>query len=474
MRRLRRTVAAGCGLALLATVGTAGSASAAGPATTFPGRPRVPRPHVSPWVLAVARAGLPARDGWGSAGAGTTGGARADAAHVFVVRNRNQLVAALGGDNATNLTNATPKIVIVAGAIDANTDDAGRPLGCADYADPDYSLEAFLKAYDPATWGRADPSGPLEQARLRSAAHQKSRVQIAVGPNTTILGVHGATLRGGNLLLGTSSHSVSNIIVRNLTFVDAHDCFPEWSPTDGASGNWNSLYDNVTLARATNVWLDHNAFSDGSNTDDRQPVYFGRPYQVHDGLSDIIRGSDLVTVSYNRYADHDKSILVGSTNKPGDPATDPKADLGRLRVTFHHNAFVNLGQRAPRVRFGKVDVFDNYYVARNASTFQYSWGVGVQSSIYAENNFFSRSADVPLDSFIHDWGGMQLTEKGTLVRTGHRRPVRTSLLEAYNAAYAPALGGDAGWVPRLRRHLDPAIAVPVMVSWLAGPGRLGI
>ena len=91
---------------------------------------------------------------------------------------------------------------------------------------------------------------------------------------------------------------VSNVIVRNLEFADAADCFPAWDPTDGATGNWNSLVrPDLAERRATNVWIDHNTFSDGDNPDSDQPLYFGRPYQVHDGASDIINGSDLVTVS---------------------------------------------------------------------------------------------------------------------------------------------------------------------------------
>ncbi len=34
-----------------------------------------------------------------------------------------------------------------------------------------------------------------------------------------------------------------NVIVRNITFQDTADCFPEWSPTDGVTGNWNAAYD---------------------------------------------------------------------------------------------------------------------------------------------------------------------------------------------------------------------------------------
>jgi pectate lyase len=428
--------------------------------------PAVPASAVPPGALAtalrIARQTLAPGDGWGSAGTGTTGGAAAADTAVAVATDRASLISALGGDNATNGSNATPKIVLVAGRIDANVDDAGNPLRCADYAAPGYDLAAFLTAYDPATWGRVAPTGPLEEARVQSTRNQGARVRINVGSNTTIVGVgRGGKIVGANLMLDR----VSNVIVRNVTFEDAHDCFPAWAPTDGAEGNWNSLYDTVTLTGATNVWVDHNTFTDGSNQDSAQPVYFGRPFQVHDGLLDIIRGSDFVTVSYNNLFEHDKTMLIGSTNTPG-------VDVGRLRVTLHHNRFANVGQRVPRVRFGQVDVYNNYFYATDEDTYSYSWGVGVQSAIYAENNFLLRSADIPLDAVVFDWGGTAMTEIGTVARVGTQRPVPVSLLAEYNATHDPDLGTDAGWVPVLRTRVDPTMAVPAIVSATAGAGRL--
>src|SRR4051812_46509246 len=232
-------------------------------------------------ALAVARQALSPSDGWAADGTGTTGGGTADDAHVFVARNRAELMAALGGNNATNATNATPKIVFVAGGIDGNVDEANRPLTCADYADPQWSLNAFLAAYDPAVWGRAaKPAGPLEDARVRSTKNQGDNIKLNVGSNTTIIGINGGRIVHRSMILS----AVSNVIVRNVEFTDAADCFPAWDPTDGATGNWNSLYDLVSLTfAAKNVWIDHNTFSDGNNHDEDQPIYFGRPYQVHDG-----------------------------------------------------------------------------------------------------------------------------------------------------------------------------------------------
>ncbi|MEV4313616.1 pectate lyase [Actinocrispum sp. NPDC049592] len=384
----------------------------------------------------LGRQVLGPRDGWG---AGTTGGSTATRDHVYTVHNRSQLVTALTGD--------TPKIVYVAGTVDGNS-----PMTCDQYADPGYSLAAYLKQYDPATWGTAPVTGPLEEARARSQANQQARVVIPVGANTTIVGLgDDATLRGVNLMVRSD-----NVIIRNLRFEDAYDCFPQWDPNDGATGNWNSEYDNLTLMGATHVWVDHCEFSDGATTE--LPTYFGHRWEVHDGLFDMVNGTDLVTATYNYLHDHDKSMLLGNTDKP-------TYDVGKLRITLHHNMFENLGQRAPRVRYGQVHVYNNLYVIPDSAQYSYSLGVGVESRIYAENNFFE-TANVNPSTIVHYWKGTAIHATGTIV---NRRPV--DLVAAYNRDFDPDLATDVGWQPTLVTHVDPTIAVPRLVRDRAGVGR---
>jgi pectate lyase len=222
----------------------------------------------------------------------------------------------------------------------------------------------------------------------------------------------------------------------------------------------------------THVWIDHDSFSDGDNPDSDQPSYFGRPLQVHDGLLDITKAADLVTVSACYLHDHDKTMLIGSTD-------NPSTDVGKLRVTLHGNRFANLGQRGPRVRFGQVDAYNNLYEIPQATGgfaedgYSYSWGVGVQSALYAENNFLVLGSSVDPASVVHYWGGTAMTEKGTLVY--HDGAVTaTSLLDAYNAANSQQIGDDAGWTPQLRTTVLPTIAVPLLVVLSAGAGALPI
>jgi pectate lyase len=394
----------------------------------------------------LGRQVLGARDGWAAATTGTTGGSAATRDHVYHVDSRSELVAAL--------RDTAPKIIYVRGTIEGNVDDADRPISCSQYADPGYSLAAYLIQYDPATWGRVEPSGPLEEARARSQANQAARVVVPVRSNTTIVGLgDDATLLGLTLRVSNAD----NVIIRNLRFEDSYDCFPQWDPADGDTGNWNSEYDNLVLAGATHVWVDRCEFSDGGNTS--QPAYFGRKYEVHDGLLDVVNGADLVTLSYNYFHDHDKSLLIGNTDRP-------TYDPGKLRVTLHHNLFEGLGSRAPRVRYGQVHVYNNLYVIPEAASYEYSWGIGVESRLYAENNFFDTSRGVQPGALAKWWKGTALHATGTLV---NGRVV--DVVAAHNAAFDPDLGTDVGWTPTLVARMDPTGAVPRHVRDRAGVGR---
>jgi len=358
----------------------------------------------------------------------------------------------------------------VDGVIDANVDDDNLPLACTDYYRDGYTLEAFLAKYDPTgEWGRVNPSGTLENARLASQAAQQARVRIRVGSNTTLVGVDKkATIRCAWLdVRGTANvpGSRTNIIIRNLTFQDTHDCFPQWSPTDGAFGNWNALYDSVSLRDSDHVWIEHNTFEDVETADHTLPTYFGRVFQVHDGHLDITNASDLVTVSWNRFLNHDKMMLIGSSDTAN-------ADRGKLRVTLHHNLFDGVGQRGPRVRFGQVHVYNNLYRIKKLETYGYSWGVGVQSALYAEYNFFQVDADVTADQLIERFNGVALHEHGNLF-DGPADRFLLDLREAYNAANNPDLAElddtAAAWTPTLLLEMDPARHVLPAVQSHAGP-----
>jgi pectate lyase len=422
----------------------------------------------------LGREVLEPNDGWASLGEGVTGGSAADADHVFVVRNRAELVAAL-----TAGPTGAARIIYVDGTIDANVDDQHTALTCEDYYRNGYTLESFLAFYDPAgPWGPNPPAntaGSLEAARRASASAQSARIRMRVPDNTTIVGMdRRATIRGAWLdIRGSSSARRQNVIIRNITFEDVYDCFPAWTPSrnpDGTwtgTGAWDSEYDAISLRESERVWIDHNEFRDVDTIDSTLPVHFGAKYQIHDGLVDITNASDRVTVSWNRFVDHDKTMLIGSSD-------NAPADVGRLRVTLHHNLFYNVGQRAPRVRYGQVHVYNNYYRAPDPALHSYSWGVGVQpepvaSGIYAEQNFFRTEHGVTPDQFISRFtNGRAIFAAGTLHQAAadnHEVDPRA----AYNEARDPDLSADVGWTPALFLTVDPAFKVPGLIESQAGP-----
>lgn len=122
---------------------------------------------------------------WGSYQTDVTGGIGATASNIYTVTNRAQFVSALGGQ-----TNTTSRIIMVSGTIDLCVDGNNKSLGENDFITSGYSLSAYMKAYDPATWGTSKvPSGTQEDARAASAANQKAVVQIKVGSNISIIGI---------------------------------------------------------------------------------------------------------------------------------------------------------------------------------------------------------------------------------------------------------------------------------------------
>ncbi|MFT3735331.1 MAG: pectate lyase [Rhodocyclaceae bacterium] len=380
--------------------------------------------------------------GWATVGTnnlgttGTTGGHGAASSKTYTVSNRNELVQALYGNTAVINTDgsiasgtldASKKIIYVSGTISLNVNKALTELtadnyvantnsgGCAangvSYTSGTYTTEssfwtAYYAAYKPSVWGlSSEPSGTAEDARVCYAALQKKVVFLSIPSNTSIIGI-GSTAKiiHGTLAIGPSSSSpVNNIVIRNIVFEDSFDFFPQWDPTDSGTGRWNSAYDNVAVMYATHVWLDHNEFSDGDGTryDANYPSPFTETYngvnygssananlfhvQHHDGLSDVTKNANYVTSSYNYYHDHDKSLLIGGTDTASLTAENPAA----LKISFHHNWFKNLRQRQPRVRYGMVHIYNNYFSGSTSAT-NYAWSAGWVAAqggkIYVENN----------------------------------------------------------------------------------------
>jgi pectate lyase len=399
-----------------------------------------------------ARQTLGADDGWAAHGTGTTGGADADAEHVYTVTDWAGFKAALTAGGTA------PRIIKVKGTIDAVSQ------GCEAFAAPGYDFDAYLEKYAPETWGleqdlSAEPDDSPEGLRRASAARQDTAIKANIPADTTIIGVgRNAGIKGASLQI----RGVDNVIVRNLTLESPVDCFPQWDPTDGSKGNWNSEYDTAVVYGSTHVWLDHNTFTDGEHPDSEAPTYFGMLYQQHDGELDIVRGANYVTASWNVFTEHDKTILIGNS----DGESTAVGDRGKLKATFHHNLFSNLVERAPRVRFGQVDVYNNHFVAD--AGYSYSFGIGKESQLVAEHNAFTLPEGISPAKILKRWNDSPLTAAHNRVNGRS-----TDLIAVHNAEIPQeTLRSGAGWTPALRAAVHPARAVPALVKHHAGAGRV--
>lgn len=419
--------------------------------------------HASPKELGDEVLGK--KDGWASYGEGTTGGSKADQKHIYRVSTKAELIDALGGDNSKNVKNDIDKIIYVEGTIELNVDENNNPIGPEYYEDPDYDFDDYLATYAPEVWGyEREVFGNLENARERSQQNQKKEIVINIGSNTSIIGLKDdAKIIGGSLMM----NGVENIIIRNIEFEAPLDYFPQWDPTDGDVGEWNSEYDNVSITNGTHhVWIDHNTFSDGENHDQKSGTYFGRLYQQHDGLLDITNGANYVTVSYNVFKDHDKVSIIGSSDSK-------TSDRDHLKVTLHHNHYKNLTQRLPRVRYGEVHVYNNFYEFTKHSDYQfdYAFGVGVESKIYAENNYFKFDYEVDPAAIIKNWKGSSIYESGSYVN-GKSKHHKVDLLDVHNKSNVVKLNENVNWKPFLFNKIHPTQSVPAHVKSMAGAGQL--
>ena len=179
--------------------------------------------------------------------------------------------------------------------------------------------------------------------------------EILVNSNKTIFSTNGATISRGSFRIGKASNGKQNIIIRNLKFRDLWVFDP--------SGNYDSYgWDYIGLEGGSHhVWVDHCDFE-----------------QVYDGMLDIVHASDYVTASWNIFRTQKKCSLISHSD------SNAAEDTGHLNVTFHHNYYVDVDERMPRMRFGNAHVFNLY--CENLG------GNGIQSTANAatlvENSFF--------------------------------------------------------------------------------------
>ena len=241
----------------------------------------------------------------------------------------------------------------------------------------------------------------------------------------------------------------SNIIIRNINF---------------RQPKANNGADAVSMQECEGVWVDHCTFTSLNQTKDYE-----------DGSTDITHGSKNVTVSWNHYILTQKSCLVGHSNSQ---TTDTE-----ITATFHHNWFDQSSSRHPRVRFGKVHVYNNLFDGNTT----YGVGSAYGAKVLVEYNYFD-GVQLPTDICTYpakesNESNLQGSVAGYLYATQDvlvNRPEKVKDPYPLTNVKYKSYGGEtitpltyADFKPAYDYIVTPAEDVPTVVKGGAGHGKLG-
>lgn len=191
-----------------------------------------------------------------------------------------------------------------------------------------------------------------DEGRDFSSAHPWFDVKDV--SNLSLIGTDGFVMDR----IGVFCVRASNIVIRNIYF--------RQPKADNSA-------DAVSVQDSEGVWVDHCTFESLNQTKDYE-----------DGSTDITHGSRNVTVSWCHYIKTQKSCLVGhSNNQSGDV---------QITATFHHNWFEGSSSRHPRVRFGTVHVYNNFFDGNTT----YGVGSAYGAMVLVEYNYFD-GVQLPTD-----------------------------------------------------------------------------
>jgi len=327
---------------------------------------------------------------------GTSGGYGASSSKIYTVSTRSALQSALSGTDK--------KIIYINGMIDMTdgmlpasasgsstaldswiADQVSALTDTSKYGSVSSSvtsLATWKSWYAAGNTNSADESGVYKTARSKLSSNYGSIIKLNIPSNTTIIGLTSASgIKGGCIKISGKS----NIVIRNLFIQDPFDPFPQIEKGDGFNANW----DGIEISSSSKyIWIDHCTIQDtiATTDDDFDHVSLSDgtslKYQVFDGLCDIKQANDFVTVSYCKFANHDKTSLIGHSSSY-------TSDLNHQTITLHHNYYYNCKQRLPMVRFATIHIYNNYYLAdSNGRGNSYCIGLREQNRVYAENNYF--------------------------------------------------------------------------------------
>jgi len=268
-----------------------------------------------------------------------------------------------------------------------------------------------------------------------------------IGSNTTIIGVNNARLMFGGLRIIDKT----NVIIRNVTFYDAHGSTENDTSQPGYAASKANIDALVVRGTSSGVWVDHCKFTDGICED------MIRNYN-HDGAFDIPEGKN-ITVSWCEFTNHDKVMLVAINDSEASAVVEDR------QITLHHNYFHHATQRMPRTRGTQMHVYNNYY--RDIGTegnSGYCLGPGINAHFIVENNFFDTATFFhPVNTDVHDEGRYDNAQYPAIVwAAGNNVTVIPSRHDPDNGSVKP-------WEPAYSYSPEPNDGLPESIPAGAGP-----
>ncbi|WP_405732566.1 pectinesterase family protein [Streptomyces sp. NBC_01537] len=240
---------------------------------------------------------------------------------------------------------------------------------------------------------------------------------IVVASDKTIIGV-GDTgeIVHGELHLNPGTH---NVIIRNLTIRDSY-----------VEGDWDGKtqdFDAIQMDTVHHVWIDHNTLT-----------------HMGDGLLDIRKDSQYITVSWNRFTNHNKAFGLGWTQNV------------ITQITVDHNWFQGTKQRNPCIDNAAYAHLYNNYLSAQVEDGDPVWTYGNWSRghtrMVIENSYY--------DGVQHPYQAdatAELVQRGSILRN------TTGRQDAWGTAFDPH--------DFYAYRLDPAAAVPALLRAFSGPQR---
>lgn len=356
--------------------------------------------------------------------------------NVVTVKTRNELMSAIKKENS---------LIYIDGMIDMSDEGNGSKLpaeGASNIAVSSVmnswiasqtsnaytTYGAWVEAYAAACSTTTNDKDKTPKKGSHSSLYDtvwklnnawKLVIQLNLKSNTTIIGLgNNSGIRGGTI----SINGIKNVVIRNLTLVDAIDMFPHHEVnTKGETDGFNAQFDCITIqgSNTANIWIDHCTMKD---TLVMQHVQSGtkEKWQNYDGLCDIKGDGNGITVSNCHMYHHDKTMLVGSDDDEGNN------EVRKLSIINNH--FDTCVQRLPMARNSQFHVLNNWYtfdktqsVGDGKTSGDYCIGARKGALIYSEANYFDSNMqysirgnkDTSSTAKVYDTGSVDNNTKKT-------------------------------------------------------------